>query len=133
MPPLRRRTGDIAELAGHFLRVACLQHGFAAKSLSPEALARLSTHAWVDNVHALRHAIERSVILTEAATVTAADLELPPQEDMSNAPARARLADAEKVHIEEALRRHHFNVSAAAAELGLTRPSLYRRMARYGL
>ncbi len=133
MPSLRRRTTDITELAGHFLRVACLQHGFVPKTLSPEAQARLAAYPWVDNVHALRHAIERTVILTPHATISAGDLELAPQDDTLSAPARARLADTEKVHIEEALRRNHFNVSAAAAELGLTRPSLYRRMARHGL
>jgi len=133
MPPLRSRASDIGVLANHFVRVACQQHGFNTKALSPEAQARLAAHPWTDNVHALRHVMERTVILAQDTTITTADLELPPEGLQPGSTTRASLSDAEKVHIEDALRRNNFNVSATAAELGLTRPALYRRMSRHGL
>lgn len=141
IPPLRERTKDILDLAEHFLRVICRQHGLAARSLAPKALAHLNAYAWPDNVHALRNVIERAAILSDDAVIGPQDLVLAPEEPAPGKPhgktsdrtSAARLSDAEKVLIEEALQRSNFNVSAAAAELGLTRPALYRRMSKYGL
>lgn len=141
IPPLRERTKDILDLAEHFLRVICRQHGLAARSLAPKAHAHLNTYAWPDNVHALRNVIERAAILSDDAVIGPQDLVLAPEEPAPGKPrdktsdrtSAARLSDAEKVMIEEALQRSNFNVSAAAAELGLTRPALYRRMSKYGL
>jgi DNA-binding NtrC family response regulator len=138
IPPLRERTKDILDLAEHFLRVTCRQHGLPTKSLAPKAQARLNAHGWTDNVHALRNVIERGAILSDNPVIGLDDLFLPPDETVSRRPgekptASARLSDAEKVMIEEALQRSNFNVSAAAVELGLTRPALYRRMSKYGL
>ncbi len=141
IPPLRERTRDILDLAEHFLRVTCRKHGLSARTLAPKAQARLNAHGWVDNVHALRNAIERAAILSDKPVIGPEDLVLVPDEAASRIagekssarPPSARLSDAEKVMIEEALRRSNFNVSAAAAELGLTRPALYRRMSKYGL
>lgn len=132
MPPLRERGDDIVQLAEHFLRVTCQNHGFAAKTLSPEAEALLMAHPWPDNVHALRHLIERTVILSDGAVISAGDLPID-YGDAVPAPAVPRLAQSEKVLIEDALKRHNFNVSAAAIDLGLTRPALYRRMSKHGL
>lgn len=132
VPSLRSRVDDIVPIAEHFMRVTCQQQGIAAKSLSPEARSLLVTHDWTDNVHALRHVIERSVILLDGKTIGAADLALE-SDTKTQAPAKPKLASSEKSMIEESLRRHNFNVSAAADELGLTRPSLYRRMSKHGL
>ncbi len=141
IPPLRERTRDILDLAEHFLRVTCRQHGLAARVLAPKAQAHLNAYAWTDNVHALRNVIERAAILSDNAVIGPQDLSLTPDEPAPGKPrgttsdrtSAARLADAEKMMIEEALQRSNFNVSAAAAELGLTRPALYRRMSKYGL
>jgi len=132
LPPLRERREDIVPLAEHFLRVICQQHGFAPKHLTLEAQSRLMAHVWGDNVHALRHLIERAAILVDAEALTPTDFVFP--ETAADTRAQApRLADSEKTLIEEALRRAGFNVSAAAQALGLSRPALYRRMSKYGL
>jgi DNA-binding NtrC family response regulator len=133
MPPLRERTSDIIELAQHFMRTTCRQHGFAPKTLSVQAQSLLSAYGWADNVHALRHLIERSIILSSGHVIDAADLGMPPEDDGHATPVKPSLSESEKSMIEEALRHHNFNVSAAANELGLTRPALYRRMSKYGL
>jgi DNA-binding NtrC family response regulator len=133
MPPLRERGDDIVQLAEHFVRVSCLQHGFSPKTLSLEAQAILASQPWPDNIHALRHAIERTVIMLDGASISAGDLALDASAVSVDAPAKPNLAASEKTMIEEALRRNNFNVSAAAGELGLTRPSLYRRMSKHGI
>lgn len=88
-------------------------------------IAALQAETWPQNVRELRAAIERVVIMGEwqvSANKTANQTSEP-----------QTLRDTEKSLVEAALRRHSFNVTQAARELGLTRPALYRRMARYGL
>ena len=133
LPPLQLRTEDIVPIAEHFVRVACQQQGFATKRLTTDAQAALSERAWPDNVHALRHIIERAVILHDGQQISAVELALDSDDAPGEAATKPKLADSEKVIIEQALKRHNFNVSAAADELGLTRPSLYRRMSKHGL
>ncbi len=132
MPPLRARGEDIVQLAEHFVRVICLQHGFPNKALTLEAQAILASQSWPDNIHALRHTIERSVIMLDGDSMSAGDLALD-STGPQTVPPRSNLAASEKTLIEDALKRNNFNVSAAATELGLTRPSLYRRMSKHGL
>lgn len=131
--PLRERVEDIVPLAEHFILATCQLHGFHPRTLSPEARASLQAEAWTDNVHALKHVIERAIILSDHPALTPDDLRLHDRPGAAADTPRGNLAQSEKSLIEEALNRHNFNVSAAAAELGLTRPSLYRRMAKHGL
>jgi transcriptional regulator of acetoin/glycerol metabolism len=87
-------------------------------------------------VRALRHAAERAVILAEGDHYRVEDFPLPQR---SEAASMAVVGDSlnldqlEKQMIERALRMHHFNVSLAASELGLSRGALYRRMEKHGL
>ncbi len=95
-------------------------------------------HPWPGNVRALRHAVERAVILAESDVLEADDFPLAPLDDAAASGtdddgAAPTLADMEKSAISDALRRHAGNVSHAAKELGITRTSLYRRMEKYGL
>jgi DNA-binding NtrC family response regulator len=106
--------------------------------------AALEAYDWPGNVRALRHACERAVILSDGDAFTTEDFSLsrglcplarrrrcrrpvaPPRDDLN-------LDRAEKQLVEEALKKHSYNISLAAAELGLTRASLYRRMEKHGL
>ena len=97
----------------------------------------LREHNWPGNVRALRHAIERAIILSADTVLKPGDLQLI---DAADYPAAARPAPAalnldqmEKDAIHRALNKHGFNISHAARELGLTRASLYRRMEKHGL
>jgi DNA-binding NtrC family response regulator len=92
-------------------------------------------------VRALRHALERAVILSAGPTLELGDFPLPPAEAPRTGavPATAAsaegatLAELEKQAIAQALARHAGNVTYAAQELGITRTSLYRRMEKHGL
>jgi DNA-binding NtrC family response regulator len=89
----------------------------------------------------LRHATERAVILAEGDSYRLDDFPLPrksagetlPRTDFAPAADDLNLERAERQMVERALRKHHYNISLAAAELGLTRTSLYRRMEKHGL
>jgi len=144
LPPLRERTEDVPLLLEHFLHLYARKYGKPARALPSSVLAALSSYEWPGNVRALRHAAERAVILAEGEAYALSDfplaraapaIRIAPAALPSAEPADVglHLGKAEKQMIERALQKHAYNISAAAAELGLTRGSLYRRMEKHGL
>ena len=143
VPPLRERRDDILPIARHYLAIYARKYGHGAKSFSPAAEQAMLDYHWPGNIRALRHAIERAVILAAGDTLEPADLQLTdtvqapatPREAPTEVPAPAvlNLDHMEKETIHKALEKHGFNISRAAKELGLTRASLYRRMEKHGL
>jgi DNA-binding NtrC family response regulator len=121
VPPLAQRSADILPLARHFLP--------AGKQLDADAERALLAHAWPGNVRELRNAIQRASLLARGEHIGAADLGLPAARtattNTSDEPDRAA--------IEAALARAGGVVAQAAAELGLSRQALYRRMERLGI
>ena len=150
VPPLRERSEDIAGIADHYARQYAHKYRKEEKSLSAAALAAAEAYPWPGNVRALRHAIERAVILAEGNQLEAWDLQLSAAKAApeSTAPATAatdatapapanadeelNLEVVEKRLVAIALKKHHNNISKAAKELGLTRATLYRRIEKYG-
>jgi len=145
LPPLRERREDILPLTAHFIAQYAKKYGKPVRELPDEVARALTGYDWPGNVRALRHACERAVILSDGAAFTADDFSLSrglaPSRPAAPAPAPEaaavrhdlNLERAEKQMVEEALRKHSYNISLAAAELGLTRASLYRRMEKHGL
>jgi DNA-binding NtrC family response regulator len=133
MPPLRERRQDIPLLLDHYAALYAQKYNLPPKRLSAELIERLSDWPWPGNVRALRHAVERAVILNEDSLLTPADF---PLADGPASPAPqpvSTLDEIEKAAIIRALEKHGSNISRAADALGLTRASLYRRMEKYGL
>jgi len=159
LPPLRERREDIRLLADHFLAQYAEKYGKPARLLPDFVAAALEAHDWPGNVRALRHACERAVILADGEVYCVEDFSLshrsarpapvphhaapaqpyaapaapPPAPAPSAAAHDLNLERAEKQMVEQALKKHHYNISLAAQELGLTRASLYRRMDKHGL
>jgi len=134
LPPLRDRKEDIPLLLQHFAAFYSQKYNLPSKRLSAAVIERLTQWDWPGNVRALRHAVERAVILSESDLMGLADFPLA-EAKVSEKPADevSRLELVEKAAIARALEHHHHNISRAAAALGLTRTSLYRRMEKYGL
>jgi DNA-binding NtrC family response regulator len=139
IPPLRERRDDILPIARHFADIYARKYAKPARAFSAPAETALLEYDWPGNVRALRHAVERAVILCNDERIEPTDLQLDyPGEASSPPPPSAiptilNLDEMEKATIERALRKHGFNISRAAAELGLTRASLYRRMEKHGI
>ena len=137
VPPLRERREDIVPIARHYLELYARKYGKDGKSFSPAAEQALAEDSWPGNVRALRHAVERAVILAPGDTIAPEDLSLGaaarPAASVVTAPTVHNLDQMERQTIEKVLRKHGFNISRAAKELGLTRASLYRRMEKHGL
>lgn len=140
LPPLRERREDIAPLARHFLEEAAGYHRLRAE-LTPAALRRLEGYSFPGNIRQLKNMVERALIVSgggaigaeqfsEAEGVAENDLSAVIHDD-TKIPAGMTLADLEKKAIEEAIERCGGNLSQAAAMLGITRQTLYRRMEKY--
>ena len=142
LPPLRERREDIPLLVDHYVGLYSKKYGKPARGIPTDVAAALEAYDWPGNVRALRHAAERAVILADGDSFTVEDFSLSRSSGRQTAPAPApaaparddlNLERAEKHMVEEALKKHSYNISLAAAELGLTRASLYRRMEKHGL
>ena len=133
LPPLRARGRDALILAEHYLRLFSSRHGRTVKPLSEAAEAGLLQAFWPGDVRALRQAMERGVIFSEGPRCGPADLGLGAAEAGGSEAGPLDLRQSERALVAAALKRHGFNVSHAARDLGLTRAALYRRMAKHGL
>ncbi|MCJ9428012.1 sigma-54-dependent transcriptional regulator [Kordiimonas marina] len=147
LPPLRDRASDIPAIAGYYAGLYARKYGKPEKPFSEGAVEALKAYNWPGNVRALRHALERAVILSEGEAFEASDFQLDAQPNQPGAiadvKAPALVEDTEDADlnldrleqraIEQALKRHRYNISHAAKELGLTRAALYRRMEKHGL
>jgi two-component system, NtrC family, response regulator HydG len=134
LPPLRERREDIPLLLEHYIGVYAEKYNVPPKRLSASALERLMNESWPGNVRALRHAVERAVILSEGELLESADFSLTARpQPASPLPEESTLDGLEREAVARALEAHGRNISRAAEALGLTRASLYRRMQKYGL
>ena len=125
IPPLRERREDIAELALHFNAQLSARLGLPPLVFTPADLARLSAYAWPGNVRELRNLVERSLIL---GGLPAAG-EAPGFAE----PLPLSLAEVEKRHILAVLDQCGGNHARAAALLGVSRKTIDRKAAEWGL
>jgi len=149
LPPLRDRLGDIALLAGHFLRQLSQEIGREVLGFTDEAMAMLQRYTWPGNVRELENAIERAVVLSRRPQVDVADLpdtlqQSPPRAAAGPArmideipsepmPLEQALEIPERRIIEQALKRNAWNRQSTAAELDINRTTLYKKMRKYKL
>ncbi|HEX2596489.1 MAG TPA: sigma-54 dependent transcriptional regulator [Luteimonas sp.] len=122
LPPLAERADDIVPLARHFLP--------PGKQLSDTAIRALTAYRWPGNVRELRNTIQRAALLAGTSVLDAADFGLPGGADAATAHA---FEEPDRAAIEAALQRHAGVIAQAAADLGLSRQALYRRLDRLGV
>lgn len=134
LPPLREREGDILLLATIFLQRYSAEAKRKALAFTPQALRALERYEWPGNVRELENRVKRAVIMAEGTKVTPADLDL---ETGSMRYERTTLKEAresaEKEYVQRALKRHNGNVTRAAAELDVSRPTMYELMEKLGI
>lgn len=134
IPPLRERPGDAALLAQAFLERFAEQFKKPVKGFTPEAVAALEAHSWPGNVRELENCIKRAVIMSEGARIEVADLGLASAGAVAE-PLNLRQVreEAERQAVARALARAGGNIARAAELLGVSRPTLYDLVNRYGL
>jgi|CXWL01.1.fsa_nt_gi two-component system NtrC family response regulator len=135
VPPLSERGSDIVLLARTFLmRFAEEQHR-PLKGFTPQAIEALTSHPWPGNVRELENRIKRAVVMADGKYVTPGNLELkdPSSVEAEGVTLRASRDSREKDLVRLAMEKSEGNVSKAAVELGISRPTLYRLLVHYGL
>ena len=134
IPPLRERTGDAALLAHAFVRQYAAEQKRGAMTLLPDALAAIEAHLWRGNVRELQNCAKRAVIMADGNVLRAADFGLAPTNG-SDEPRTLKEArdEAERDAVIRVLSRVNGNMSRAAELLGVSRPTLYDLLNRFGL
>ena len=136
VPPLRERRADVARLAQYFLDRFTAAEGRGPMSLGDDARELLEEYHWPGNVREMRNLMERAVVLVPDANIAAADLdawlESPPEEG-EDAGLKGKVARSEIDTIRRALETADWNVTQAAAGLGIDRTNLHRKMRKYGI
>ncbi len=136
VPPLRERKEDIILLADHFIKLYCEENGKSRKALSKGALKKMQSGFWRGNIRELENCIERAVILCNDEAIT---------EDYfifdENGPLGASkveeiltectIAEAERLMIEERLRKYNSNRTRAAEDLGISVRTLRNKLKIY--
>ncbi len=135
IPPLRDRKGDAALLAHAFVRRFAAEQNRGAMTLREDALRAIEAHGWPGNVRELENCIKRAVIMADGNQITLDDVGLNEVQEDQEICLDLRLVreQAEKGVIIAALARSDGNVLKAAEMLGVSRPTLYDLMHRYGL
>src|SRR6266550_2990146 len=134
--PLRERGDDITFLAREFLQRYAAQSGRTKLVFSPGALRAMSRYSWPGNVRELQNRVKRGVIMASGSRVTAKDLELDQDLDATSSSAptlRQAREHVEREMIQQALKRNSGRITSAAAELGISRPTLYELMDKLGI
>ena len=133
IPPLRERPEDILPLAEQFIRRFAKKYQRPASTLDENARRKLLQHPWKGNIRELEHAIEKAVIIADGNCLPAEAFQLPRTvEPAPNMPA-STLEDMEREMISRTLDTCGGNLSAVAAQLGITRQTLYNKMKKYNL
>jgi len=129
LPPLRDRQTDILLLAKTFLDRYCQEHRKKIKGFSDQAINAIEGYAWPGNVRELENRVKRAVIMSDGKKISLEDMEM---ESLDIETKRMTLKDAredvEKKLIIKAIARNDNNLSKAAADLGISRPTLYDMM-----
>jgi two-component system NtrC family response regulator len=133
IPPLRARPGDAALLAHAFVRRFADEHRRGSMVLSSEALAAVEAHTWPGNVRELENVIKRAVIMSDSQTIRASDLGFGTPAATEAFNLRQVRDEAERLAVIRALGRVNGNLSKAAELLGVSRPTLYDLMHRFGM
>jgi DNA-binding NtrC family response regulator len=135
MPALRERGEDVVLLARYFFRQFSRERAAAVQGFSEAALRALLQYTWPGNIRELINRVRRALVLCESRLISAADLGLQGRNPVWETAASMTLDQArekaEKEAIRAALCRSRNNISQAAAELGISRMTLYRMLEKY--
>jgi two-component system NtrC family response regulator len=133
MPPLRERGGDIPLLAQSFLRRFAAQIPKEGMAFDKEAVHAMALHPWPGNVRELENCVRRAVIMAEGKRLTTQDLGLAAATGGSLGTLKTAREAVERDIIQRVLRKHSGKITPAAAELGISRPTLYELMDKLGI
>ena len=129
VPPLRDRGNDILILAEFFLKKFASRYSKPEIRINRQAGEKLMKYSWPGNIRELQHTIEKAVILSESNVLKPEELFIKNSSNPGNQ-TFSTLEEMERQMMEQALDQNNGNLTAAAAQLGITRQTLYNRLKR---
>ncbi|NPU84696.1 MAG: PEP-CTERM-box response regulator transcription factor [Syntrophaceae bacterium] len=134
LPPLRDRGGDVILLAKAFLDRYADESRKKIKGFTDKAMDAIEQHPWPGNVREMENRIKRAVIMAEGSKITPVDLEMGvPELRHENLGLKEAREIIERELLTKAIARNGGNLTKAAAELGISRPTLYDMMEKFGM
>ncbi|MBI3127157.1 MAG: sigma-54-dependent Fis family transcriptional regulator [Candidatus Tectomicrobia bacterium] len=137
LPPLRTRGEDKIIISNALLKRFSQEARIKVEGFAPDALNAIRMHHWPGNVRELANCIRRALVMTDHRWIRKEDLNLSKGSDGMRVEVPGSLHEAkeqtERMFLEEAIARHKGNLSRAARELGISRPTLYGRIKKYNL
>jgi two-component system NtrC family response regulator len=133
IPPVRARDGERLLLAHHLLIRFAKSEGRQVRDLSADAQDAIDSYSWPGNVREMENRIKAAVIMAEGKLLTCADLGLADDQAAPDLNLRSVRQRAETLAIQQTLIRTSGNISRAAEILGITRPTLYDLLNKYGI
>lgn len=135
LPPLRERKEDIPLLVDHIVSNHCRTVGRELPEITPDALEFLSGLPYPGNIRELKNFVERTLLVTPSDRLDKRDFQAQYTGEIPSfaTAAKTTLESAERTNIEMAIAKSGGNLSRAAAMLGISRQSLYRRLDKYGI
>lgn len=136
LPQLKKRKQDIIPLTKHFIHIANIAHSKSIDRLDDEAAELLTNFAWPGNVRELKNTITEISLLVSGNIIKAEHL---PTRILNYGKSRSSeqkyltLCEVEKGHIINTLKKTNYNIQRAAQLLGLTRPTLYKKLKDYSI
>ncbi len=131
LPPLRERKEDIAPLADMFISRFNAKYHRSISGLSPAVLAQMVDSTWSGNIRELQNTIEKSVILSETDIID--NIELHTGTSAGIQEMEETLEMAEERTIRKAMEKYKGNLSLVAKSLDISRPTLYKKLEKYGI
>lgn len=131
IPPLRERKEDILPLAEMFLAKYAAKYHKQGLGIDTAAQKKLRDYPWAGNIRELQHTIEKAAIVCETENIMEDNLLTAPQKAPVAQPAVSTLEQMERDMIVRAIRMNDGNMSAVAAQLGITRQTLYNKIKKY--
>jgi len=134
LPSLKERDDDVLVLAHAFLQRAVRENRKKITGFTQPAIAAIAAYPWPGNVRELENRVKRAVIMAEGRKVKPVDLELEePAGRFEGMTLRSARETLEREMILKVLARQKDNITRAAEELGISRPTLYELMEKLGI
>jgi two-component system NtrC family response regulator len=134
LPPLRNRGEDVILLAKLLLDRYATESAKPIKGFTEEAQRVIRAYSWPGNIRELENRIRRAVIMSQTQRITSGDLELNSiTSQQQHASLREARENLEKELVRNALARYHGNITKAALDLGISRPTLYELIEKLGV
>jgi len=132
LPPLREHAEDIPVLVNYLLEKINTDLHRSVRRVPDEVMRRLIKHSWPGNVRELENVLTQAVLTSPADTLSLAGIQPAPTPGAEDLPLKS-LADLEKEHIARVLTAVDGNLGRACDVLGITRPTLRKKMDDYGI